>query len=357
VNQISIHPPVIGAEAVYEALDTFLSAHSFSRIFIVVDENTLSHCLPRLMHETINLEGAEIIELESGEANKDIEVCTQVWRVLGELGADRKSLIVNLGGGVITDLGGFVAATFKRGIAFVNVPTTLLAMIDAACGGKTGIDLDGLKNEVGVFAHARGVFIDPHFLHTLPKRELLSGFAEAFKHALIADAAYWTLLCQTDPGNAELWDEIIARSMQIKQAVTDADPFEKDLRRVLNFGHTVGHALETFFLEQSQSTLLHGEAVAAGMICETLLSVKYAGLDASQATEITTLLAQRFPYVRFDAAATDRLVEIMRHDKKNEDGSIKLTLLAAIGKPVCGVEVTAADLIDAMNQYRADFVI
>ncbi|MCA6363130.1 MAG: 3-dehydroquinate synthase [Bacteroidetes bacterium] len=358
MNQInSIPPPVIGSETAYESLDAFLSANSFSRIFIVVDENTLSNCLPRLMHETANLEGAEIIELESGEANKDIEVCTQVWRVLGELGADRKSLIVNLGGGVITDLGGFVAATYKRGIAFVNVPTTLLAMIDAACGGKTGIDLDGLKNEVGVFAHARGVFIDPHFLHTLPKRELLSGFAEAFKHALIADAAYWQLLCTTDPANAEHWEEIIARSVAIKQAVTDADPFEKDLRRVLNFGHTVGHALETFFLEQSQSTLLHGEAVAAGMICETLLSVKYAGLDALQAAEITAQIAQRFPHVHFDASATDRLVELMRHDKKNEDGSIRLSLLTAIGKPVCGIEVNAADLIAAMNQYRTDFVI
>ncbi|MCU0432334.1 MAG: 3-dehydroquinate synthase [Bacteroidia bacterium] len=357
MNQTSSPEIVIGATSAFEAFDEFLSTHSFSRIFIVVDENTLRHCLPRLMHETANLEGAEIIELESGEENKVIDVCTQVWRVLGELGADRQSLVVNLGGGVITDLGGFVAATFKRGIAFVNVPTTLLAMIDAACGGKTGVDLDHLKNEVGVFAYPRRVYIDPYFLHTLPKRELLSGFAEACKHALIADAAYWELLCLTDPGNAEHWEHIIARSVEIKQAITDADPFEKDLRRILNFGHTIGHAFETYFLEQSQNTLLHGEAVAAGMICETLLSVKYAGLDEEVAAQITTQLARRFPVVNFDASAGERLVEIMRHDKKNADGKIKCSLLAGIGKPVAGVEVSAGDLIQVMNQYRLEFVI
>lgn len=349
-------PVTIGAQSL-EALDAFLAGNSFSRIFIIVDENTLQHCLPRLMHETENLEGAEIIELESGEENKNIEVCTQVWRVLSELGADRRSLIVNLGGGVISDLGGFAAAAFKRGIAFVNVPTTLLAMLDASCGGKTGVDLDGLKNEIGFFAEPLGVFIDPHFLHTLPKRELIAGFAEAYKHALIADAAYWQLLCSTDPANAEYWENIIRRSVEIKQAVVAADPFENDLRRILNFGHTVGHAIETYYLEQSSASLLHGEAVAAGMICETLLSVKYAGLNHETASEIINALVSRFPHIPVDDEDGERLVELMRHDKKNYDGEIMLTLVQEIGKPITGIPVNANDLLDVLKQYRTDFVI
>jgi 3-dehydroquinate synthase len=356
VITLTAAPVTIGAQSL-EALDAFLAAHSFSRTFIIVDENTLQHCLPRLMHETENLEGAEIIELESGEENKNIEVCTQIWRVLGELGADRHSLIVNLGGGVISDLGGFAAAAFKRGIAFVNVPTTLLAMLDASCGGKTGVDLDGLKNEIGFFAEPRGVFIDPHFLHTLPKRELIAGFAEAWKHALIADAAYWELLRNTEPANAEYWESIIKRSVEIKQAVVAADPFETDLRRILNFGHTVGHAIETFYLEQLSASLLHGEAVAAGMICETLLSVNYAGLDSETASEIIHALAGRFPHIPLGDEAGERLVELMRHDKKNYDGQIMLTLLQETGKPVTGIPVNANDLLAVLKQYQTDFVI
>lgn len=356
VTNSTATPVTIGAQSL-EALDAFLAGNSFSRIFIIVDENTLQHCLPRLMHETENLEGAEIIELESGEENKNIEVCTQVWRVLGELGANRRSLIVNLGGGVISDLGGFAAAAFKRGIAFVNVPTTLLAMLDASCGGKTGVDLDGLKNEIGFFVEPRGVFIDPHFLHTLPKRELIAGFAEAYKHALIADTAYWQLLCSTDPANAEYWESIINRSVEIKQAVVVADPFENNLRRILNFGHTVGHAIETYYLEQSSASLLHGEAVAAGMICETLLSVKYTGLNHETASEIINALVSRFPHIPIEDEAGERLVELMRHDKKNYDGEIILTLLQEIGKPVTGIPVNANDLLDVLKQYRTDFVI
>lgn len=348
---------VLIGDTALAALDAFLAASTFSKIFILVDENTLQHCLPRLMHETEHLEGAEIIELESGEGNKTIDVCVQVWRVLGELGADRRSLIVNLGGGVISDLGGFVAATFKRGIAFVHVPTTLLAQLDASSGGKTGVDLDHLKNEVGAFAEPQGVYIDPHFLHTLPKRELIAGFAEAFKHGLVADAAHWHLLSTTDPANAEYWEEIIRRSVAIKQQVVRADPQEHGVRRILNFGHTIGHALETYFLEQSSITLLHGEAVAAGMICETWLSVVHAGLDEATAVAITEILHHRFPVVPFDRTSDERLIELMRHDKKNENGEIRFTLLADIGSPVIDKAVSPQEIMQALKRYRQDFVL
>jgi 3-dehydroquinate synthase len=342
---------------VNENFSAFLREHHFHKIFILVDEHTLRHCLPRLMDTVAELEGAELIELESGEINKTIAVCTQVWRVLSELGADRNSLFVNLGGGVITDLGGFVAATFKRGIAFVNIPTTLLAQIDASSGGKTGVDLDGLKNEIGVFAEPRAVYIDPTFLHTLPKRELIAGFAEAFKHALIADVDYWQLLCRTEMANAEYWEEIIRRSVEIKQTIVKADPYEKNLRRTLNFGHTVGHALETYFLERGESTLLHGEAVAAGMICELLLSVDEAGLDSKSADEYCTQLVKRFPHIAFDQMANERLIELMRHDKKNVEGEIRFTLLAACGKPVLNKACSPDRILQILTAYHVKYVL
>ncbi|MGL5890724.1 MAG: 3-dehydroquinate synthase family protein, partial [Bacteroidia bacterium] len=174
---------------------------------------------------------------------------------------------------------------------------------------------------------------------------------------LISDTAYWELLRNTAPGNAEYWESIIKQSVEIKQAVVAADPFEKDLRRILNFGHTVGHALETYFLEQSSASLLHGEAVAAGMICETLLSVKYAGLEHTTATEIINVLLSRFPYIQLGDEAGDRLIELMRHDKKNYDGEIMLTLLQEIGKPITGIPVNANDLLHVLKQYRTDFVL
>lgn len=303
------------------------------------------------------LEGAELIELESGEANKTIDVCIQVWRVLSELGADRSSLLVNLGGGVITDLGGFVASTFKRGIAFINLPTTLLAQIDASAGGKTGVDLDGLKNEIGVFAEPAAVFIDPLFLHTLPKRELVSGFAEAFKHALIADAEYWELLSGVEMANAEYWEEIIHRSVQIKRTIVQNDPYEKNQRRALNFGHTIGHALETYFLEKGESTVLHGEAVAAGMICELLLSVYEAGLDPNLAEAYIETIVKRFPHLTFDSIANERLIEIMRHDKKNANGEIRFALLAAIGKPILDKTCLPNRIIHVLKEYHSKYVL
>ena len=339
-------------DAALDQLNSFLKKNKFSKIFILVDENSLQHCVPQLISRVKKLVEAEIIELESGEKNKTIEVCMNVWRVLGELGADRKSLLVNLGGGVITDMGGFIAATFKRGIAFVNVPTTLLAQIDASVGGKTGVDLDGLKNEVGMFADPKELFVFPGFLRSLPRRQMLSGFAEALKHGLVAELDYWNKLISVNVADDVSWDEIILRSIRIKSEIVESDPFETGRRKVLNFGHTIGHALESFFLEGGEASLLHGEAIAAGMICESWMSNQLAGLKENELDEITQTLLQLYGTIDVDSMADHRLIELMRHDKKNENGVIYFTLLDAIGKPVINKKAVAADIIEALNYYR-----
>ncbi|MGL4597393.1 MAG: 3-dehydroquinate synthase, partial [Bacteroidia bacterium] len=324
-------PIYLGDDALTQ-LELWIKKEKMSSVFILVDENTLQHCLPRLIGRVKSLATAEIIELESGELNKTPDVVLQVWRVLSELGADRQSLIINLGGGVLTDLGGFVASTFKRGIRFLNIPTTLLAQIDASVGGKTGVDLDGLKNEIGTFTEPEAVFIYPDFLQTLSKREMLSGFAEAIKHGLIADPSYWKKIKITSIADNQAWPELIARSVEIKSDIVQDDPKEKGLRKSLNFGHTIGHALEAFFLERVSSSVLHGEAVAAGMICEAWLSNQQAKLSADELEDITQFIVQRYLPIAIDGDADHRLIELMRHDKKNEGGKIRFTLLDRIGQ-------------------------
>lgn len=341
----------IGEHAL-DKLAAFLKKKKYPKLFVLADENTVQHCLPRLIHLVPALAESEIIELESGEEHKTIETCTQVWRVLGELGADRHALLLNLGGGVITDMGGFIASTYKRGIDFVNLPTTLLAQIDASAGGKTGIDLDGLKNEIGLFADPAEVFIYPPFLQTLPGRQIMSGFAEALKHGLIADAAYWDALKQIHPGDYASWERIIQRSVEIKTNITEADPTEQGLRKTLNFGHTIGHAVETLFLENQQASLLHGEAVVVGMICETFLSKEHAGLDAETAASVCDFLLNRYGTVMLEADADHRLIELMRRDKKNAGNAIHFTLLKNIGEPVINIVCAADDVSAALAWYR-----
>ncbi|VAW25421.1 3-dehydroquinate synthase, partial [hydrothermal vent metagenome] len=233
----------------YLKLNEFISTYKPSTLFILVDENTNSHCLPILLQEIATPITIEIIEIESGEENKNLETCTGVWNALTELGADRKSLILNLGGGVITDLGGFVASTFKRGIAFINIPTTLLSMVDASVGGKTGVDLGVLKNQIGLFSDPEMVLIDSRYLETLPKRELRSGLAEIIKYGLTYDTKVWNNINEFKELNINELVPLIYRSIEIKNEITTKDPREAGLRKVLNFGHTLGHAIESYFLE------------------------------------------------------------------------------------------------------------
>ncbi|MFY9308341.1 MAG: 3-dehydroquinate synthase [Bacteroidia bacterium] len=337
-------------------INTFIETRRerFSRLFILVDENSLKCCYPQLVAEIPAFEDAEIIEIESGEENKNIEVCAQLWVTLDELGADRQALFVNLGGGVIGDMGGFVASTFKRGIAFINIPTTLLAQVDASVGGKVGIDLNHVKNLVGVFNNPKAVFVNPDFIATLDNRQLLSGFAEVIKHGLIADPGYWQKIKKTNTSSPESISKLIETSIRIKNKIVSEDPFEKSIRKALNFGHTVGHAIESHFLESGQP-LLHGEAIAIGMVCEAWLSNKITGLPDESLREITTYISSLYPYHVIEKPAVEHITELMFHDKKNTNGKLNFSLLSEIGK--CEINQTASiDLVKKALDYYINTV-
>lgn len=342
------------SKEITKEINRFLKVNKkkYSKLFILVDENTLTYCYPQLVDRIPDFKDAEIIEIESGEKSKNIEVCSQIWAAMGDCSADRQSLIVNLGGGVISDMGGFIASVFKRGIEFINIPTTLLSQVDASIGGKVGIDLNNLKNELGLFSNPQAVFIDPSFLHTLDKRQVLSGFAEIIKHALIADTSYWKKIKKTDLTDVENLDSLIETSINIKNKIVQDDPFEKNNRKSLNFGHTVGHAIETFFLEKNgPESLLHGEAIAIGMICEAYLSSRVLKLSTNSLKEITRFISSLYATVHIDNEDFNRLVALMGHDKKNEQNQINFSLISAIGK--CEINKTAAPelILDSLKYY------
>jgi 3-dehydroquinate synthase len=349
--------PVIISKGIAKEINRFfkLSKNKYSGTFILVDENSLKCCYPQLVEQIELFKDAEIIEIESGEASKNIEVCVQIWNTLSEFGADRRSLFVNLGGGVISDMGGFIASTFKRGIDFINIPTTLLSQVDASVGGKTGIDLNHLKNEIGVFCNPKAVFIDSNFLNTLDKRQLLSGFAEVVKHALISDAGYWEKVKQVDFSDLNSFNELIETSVRIKNTVVTEDPKEEGLRKILNFGHTVGHAIETFSLETTAGKhLLHGEAIAVGMICEAYISNAAGKLTAKELEEITGFILEKFKPVKIGEMDSHRLIELMKHDKKNEKGDLYFSLLSSIGKCEINKKVKADLIIESLKYYSQE---
>src|SRR5690554_1317349 len=275
----------------YEHLNTLVKTKNYSKIFVLTDSNTNEYCAAVFLAELATEINIEILEIEAGEAQKNISTCVELWTVLIELGADRKSLIIGLGGGVVTDISGFVAAVFKRGIDFVNVPSTLLGMVDAALGGKNGVDLGNLKNQIGTIANAEMVLIDFRFLDTLPNEQIRSGYAEMLKHGLIQDKAYWNKL--SDIQNIDLTDldDLIIRSAEIKTKITSEDLTEEGIMKALNFGHTLGHAIESYCLENSNKTaLLHGDAIAVGMILESYLSFKKGLLTSEEYKEIKSIL-------------------------------------------------------------------
>ncbi|MFL5762541.1 MAG: 3-dehydroquinate synthase [Bacteroidia bacterium] len=342
------------SDDIVKDINRFLKANrsQYSKLFILVDENSLKYCYPQLVEKIEPFEDAEIIEIDSGEESKNIDVCVQIWSALSEYGADRRSLFVNIGGGVIGDMGGFIASTFKRGIDFINIPTTLLSQVDASIGGKVGIDLNHLKNEIGVFNDPAAVFISSAFLNTLDKRQILSGFAEIIKHALIADRDYWKKVRNADFADLDSFDDLITTSIHIKNTIVTEDPREQGIRKVLNFGHTVGHALETFFLEQeNKNKLLHGEAIAAGMICEAYLSHKICRLSLAELEEITEFIFSKYKTLKLDENDLHRLIELMRHDKKNDKGDINFSLLSGIGKCEINKKAKADQIIASLKYY------
>jgi 3-dehydroquinate synthase len=346
----SIGYPVYFNNSINELVG-FIEKGHYSRFFVLTDENTALHCLPKLREYIDNLDNFDIIEINAGEESKDIDFCIGIWKMLIDFGADRKSLLINLGGGVVSDMGGFVASTYKRGIDFVHVPTTLLSQVDASVGGKTGIDIDNLKNIIGTFTPPKAVFIDTSFIDTLPARQKLSGMAEMLKHGLIADAGYWHELKNQDP--AHLSPEMIYQSVVIKNNIVVEDPTERGLRKCLNFGHTVGHAVETYSLQNDDDSLTHGEAIAIGMICEAYLSYKKKGLTEAELNEIVEILTGEFPKYQLEASCHSVLHGLMLKDKKNEGGNINCTLLSAIGACAIDNVCTEEELCESLNYYNS----
>jgi 3-dehydroquinate synthase len=337
----------------YSYLETLLVPGSYSKIFIIVDENTAKHCLPGFLAQLGTELALEIIEMEAGEANKNIETCIQVWHALTDLGADRKSLIVNVGGGVVTDLGGFAASTFKRGMDFINVPTSLLAMVDASVGGKTGVDLGVLKNQVGVINNPVAVLVDTQYLETLPAEEMRSGLAEMLKHGLIDDEKYWAEFVNLTGLTTDDLGSLIYRSVQIKNDVVIQDPTEKGLRKILNFGHTLGHAIESYFLENdAKTTLLHGEAIAIGMILEAHISAAQNLLPQTEYVQLKEVINSVFPKVDFTPEDIQYIIGLLIHDKKNESGKVQFVLLERIGHAVINKSVENQLIINAFEDYQ-----
>ena len=335
----------------YEELNSLLIKKDYSSIFILVDENSLEFCYPVFIPLLETDKRIEIIEIESGEINKNLDTCSGVWNALTELSADRNSLLITLGGGVITDLGGFVASTYKRGIDFVNIPTTLLSMVDASVGGKTGVDLGVLKNQIGLFANPQIVLIDENYLATLNERESRSGIAEIIKYGLTYDIKLLDLINKFNSLNIS---ELIHRSIEIKNEIVLQDPKENGLRKVLNFGHTLGHAIESYFLEsKNKKNLTHGEAIAIGMVCESYLSHKVLQLSKEKVMIVKNMIDVMYEKVVIDVSDYDPIFDLLKHDKKNSNGQVNFVLLNDFEDFKLDCKISNELLIESIEFYNS----
>lgn len=335
-----------------EDLKNVLQTIDFDKLYTLSDENTFRLCMP-LFADLPEVFHASKIIIKAGDENKTLENLSLVWKCLSETGATRKSLLINIGGGMPTDLGGFAAATFKRGIRFINIPTTLLSMIDAAVGGKTGINFNGLKNEIGAFALAEAVLIETAFFKTLDRENVLSGYAEMIKHGLLSSKSEWVKLLSfdTDIIDYEKLKELAATSVRIKEMIVAQDPKEKGIRKALNLGHTIGHAFESISYEL-KNPILHGYAVAWGMVCELYISYKKAGFPQDILTQTIRFIKENYGIFYLDCKHYDRLYELMQHDKKNESAEINFTLLSNIGEIKINQTASKEEIYDALDFYR-----
>jgi 3-dehydroquinate synthase len=348
--QLTLSDYTIYIESIDEQLSSLIAARLYSRLFVLCDSNTVEHCLPLLQNAMPEFD-LNIIVIPDGELHKNIETCQIIWKALMDGQADRKSLLINLGGGVIGDMGGFCAATFKRGMDFVQIPTTLLSQVDASIGGKLGIDFQNIKNSIGVFSNPSAIFIDTRFLNTLSKRELKSGYAEILKHSLIADTAQWFSLSENINLDAMNWNEIIPNSLVVKQRIVEQDPFEQNIRKGLNFGHTVGHALESLALNGA-TPLLHGEAVAEGMMVEAYLSYRLGQLSEQDLNHIVLYIKALYqPLHRFAPSDFEALYALMLQDKKNEGDKIMFTTLRGIGAFEYNTQCSKALVMEGLQWY------
>lgn len=322
------------------------------KIFILTDQTTHDMCLPKLQN-FLCLKGAQSIVIKAGDTNKTLDSLAEVWTALSQGGATRHSLMINLGGGMVTDLGGFAASTFKRGIDFINIPTTLLAMVDASVGGKTGINFGGLKNEIGVFSDSKFVIINTQFLDTLDHDNICSGYAEMLKHGLISDNKHWAELVGfnlAQPDLAQL-QRMVAESIKVKERIVTEDPHEHGIRKALNLGHTVGHALESFAMKHGRP-VLHGYAVAYGMVCELYLSARKTDFPTDKIHQTVRFILDHYGRMPYTCDDYPELLELMRHDKKNTSGIINFTLLGGIGDIRINQTATKEEIEEALDFLR-----
>jgi len=320
-------------------------------IFILTDKNTHFHCLPLLKNDLQNIDYKEII-IEAGDENKNIDTLCAIWQFLSDNFASRKSLLINLGGGAVCDIGGFAAATFKRGMRFVNIPTTLLAAVDAAFGGKTGINFNGFKNEIGIFSKPEEVLINVNFFKTLDTKNLLSGFAEMIKHSLLSGYELFNETMNYDLEKFDLTEleMLLQKNILFKQNIINQDFTENNLRKILNFGHTFGHAFETFFTKENP--VLHGYAVAWGMVCELYLSFIKFNFSKDILLKINNLIKIFYGKPNFSCKNYDTLYEIMLHDKKNAAQTINFVLLTTVGQPKTDQNATKDEIWECLDFLR-----
>lgn len=333
--------PVLFKEKGWSFLNQLLEL----RDAIVFCDSSTRQCLDYLVEVCPKVASCQVIEMPSGELNKTLKTCEMAWYKLTEFQADRNTVLINLGGGVVTDLGGFVASTYMRGIPFIHIPTSLLGMVDAAIGGKTGVDFGGLKNMIGIFSRAEAVIVDSNFLKTLASKHYRNGLAEVLKHAFISDPELLAMMEENE-------DELISRSIQVKLDVVERDEFEAGERKKLNFGHTVGHAIESHLME-TEREVLHGEAIAAGMIIESFLSAQRAGLQQDELQSICQVIDSLFTRIELSKSDWKSVKQLMLHDKKNSRGSVRFVLLRNLGDATIDRAVSEHDLDEAFHFYIA----
>ncbi|GGD94374.1 3-dehydroquinate synthase [Planktosalinus lacus] len=344
---------VIFNDPQYDSVNQYIDTLNPSKLVILTDSNTSLYCLENFLSKLKTTTPLLKTSIPAGEKHKNIESCNLFWKFLSENEADRNSLVINLGGGVVTDLGGFVASTFMRGIDYINIPTTLLAMVDASVGGKTGIDLGLLKNQIGLVVNPKLVFVDTKYLETLPSEQFNSGVAEILKHGLIASKDYWSLISTSKILNDKSIERIIYESVEIKKSIVEQDPLEKNLRMTLNFGHTLGHALETYSNSKENKTtpLLHGEAIAIGLILAGFISTESLGFSKEKLQEITNQYYRYFNRISLNSQDIKSVIDLLKFDKKNVFGAVNFVLLKDIGSPVINQRVSNDLIIKAFEYY------
>lgn len=342
---------IIRSDSVAGDLNDLLCSLRYNGLFLLTDENTQKYCFP-LIQSVPEIASAKAFFIPAGDGNKNIASLSKVWEFLSQNSANRKSLLINLGGGMLTDLGGFAAATFKRGIRFINIPTTLLGAVDAAVGGKTGVNFNGLKNEIGAFAPALAVVIDSGFFKTLDVPNLLSGYAEMLKHALLDSPLSLDKILHFD------WDTIdyqqlnnlLFESVLVKERIVEEDPTEQGIRKALNLGHTFGHAFESLSYALKRP-VLHGYAVAWGVVCELYLSFVKLGFDRNILMQITRFVKDNYGAFAFDCTQYQRIYELMQHDKKNESGLINFSLLKSVGNIEINQTASRQEIGEALDYF------